>query len=49
MTEIEHDPGDLEQYAGEEIPDPWSDPEQADWPNEEEVDDEHGMGDDTER
>jgi len=26
---------DLERYAGEEIPDPWEDLEQTDWPNEE--------------
>jgi hypothetical protein len=26
---------DPEEYAGEEIPDPWSDRNQTDWPNEE--------------
>lgn len=26
------DPGDLEQYAGVVIPDPWKDPRQTDWP-----------------
>lgn len=35
---------DLEQYAGEVIPDPWSDPEQTDWPMNEEVADGDGLG-----
>ena len=26
--------GDPEQLAGEAMPDPWDDPDQADWPNE---------------
>lgn len=30
---VEHDPGDLESYADQTIPDPWNDPEQTDWPN----------------
>jgi hypothetical protein len=28
----EHNGEDLEQYAGEEIPDPWDDELQDDWP-----------------
>jgi hypothetical protein len=34
---------DLEQYAGEVIPDPWLDPEQTDWPMNEEVADGDGV------
>jgi hypothetical protein len=42
---VEHDEGDLEQYAGRIIPDPWLDPGQDDWPmNVEEVDDGLGSG-----
>lgn len=44
-----HDPGDLEQYAGEEIPDPWDDEAQTDWPNEEVTTDGNILGDDQER
>lgn len=32
--DIAHDPGDLEDYAGEVTPDPWEDDEQPDWPTE---------------
>lgn len=39
----EHDEGDLEQYAGEVIVDPWLDPEKKNWPMNEEVDDD-GLG-----
>lgn len=28
---------DHEQFIGEEIPDPWSDPSQTDWPDSKEV------------
>lgn len=28
------DEGNLEDFAGDEIPDPWDDENQTDWPNE---------------
>lgn len=28
-SEVDH-----EELAGEEVPDPWDDPDQTDWPNE---------------
>lgn len=34
--EVDEDP---EQYIGEEIPDPWDDPKQTDWPMNKEVND----------
>lgn len=33
MSETCTDEGDLEQFAGDPIPDPWDDKTQEDWPN----------------
>lgn len=40
VSEDPHANEDPEEHLGDERPDPWSDPEQLDWPNNDPSDDE---------